>query len=258
MRHLEESILIFHHRCFFPNRAFNQSSVIARREEKKRKRALINRFSYRISRAEARDGQQYPCPAHQHSGGSLEVGRAADPKRTMSCRIQRKSVRTSVHPSIRLSIQSPTMAGWLVGGDGQMDGQTDVRTDFLFGSAAQKKTRSPHSENQHFPIIENRKQKKDLRAQRKTVNCAGFQLFPFKSYERKNKRHKVTRIALLQIQKLIFFKTNVCSYMVLEIFDALTSAWSKKTRIFSSFTALTVSCFWCLLQETKIKEWNKQ
>ena len=67
------------------------------------------------SRPKARDGHRYPCPDHQHGGGSEEVGRAAAPQGTMSCRIQGKSVRKSicpsVSPSIHRSIQSLTEAG---------------------------------------------------------------------------------------------------------------------------------------------------
>ena len=108
-----------------------------------------------MSRPEARDGQRYPCPAHR--GGGLEVGRAADTKGTMSCRIQKKSVCTSIPLSIRMSVhlfdQSHAVAGWLDEGrtdvqtDRRTDRQTNARTDspcilqdiIPFGSAAQKK-----------------------------------------------------------------------------------------------------------------------
>ena len=75
--------------------------------------------------------QRYPCPAHLHYNGSFKLGRAADLKGTMSCRIQGESVCTSVylsiHLSIRLSAQSLTVVtGWRRGG-GPTYGWTDGR-----------------------------------------------------------------------------------------------------------------------------------
>ena len=78
-----------------------------------------------------RASQRYRCPAYQHYNSSFEVGRAADTKGTMSCRIQKKSVCTSIPLSNRMSVhlfdQSHAVAGWL--DEGRTEVQTDRRTD---------------------------------------------------------------------------------------------------------------------------------
>ena len=97
-----------------------------------------------INRPEAIYGQRYPCPAHQHCDGSFKVGRATDPKGTISCRIQGQSVRRCTYLSVP-SAQSPTVAG-KIRGNGRTAGQTDKHTDspcilqdiVPFGSAAPK------------------------------------------------------------------------------------------------------------------------
>ena len=102
-----------------------------------------------INRPEAIYGQRYPCPAHQHCNGSFEVGRASDPKGTMSCRIQGESVlRPFICPSVSPSICPEPSSGWLAGwgGDVRTDRWMDVRIDspsilqdiVSFGSTAHK------------------------------------------------------------------------------------------------------------------------
>ena len=81
----------------------------------------------KTSRPEARDGQRYPCPAHQHCSSSLEVGRAVAPKGTISCRIQGKSVHTSISLSICPSIHPSRALQWLAGWGGGINGQMDGR-----------------------------------------------------------------------------------------------------------------------------------
>ena len=81
-----------------------------------------------------------------HCGGSLEVGRAAAPEKTMSFRIQGKSVRTSIQLSVHPSIRPKPYKSWL-GRTNEWTGRwTDVRSDLPsikqeivpFGAAAQK------------------------------------------------------------------------------------------------------------------------
>ena len=63
--------------------------------------------------------------AHQHCNGSFEVGRAADSKGTMSCRIQGEFVHTSVRPSLHPELYSRAESRRDRRTDGRMNRQTD-------------------------------------------------------------------------------------------------------------------------------------
>ena len=88
----------------------------------------LGQIELQINCPKAINGQRYPCPAHQHSNGSFKVGRAVDPEGTMSCRIHRESVRTSVHLVICQSVHPPRALQWLAGWMGGTYIWTDRRT----------------------------------------------------------------------------------------------------------------------------------
>ena len=153
-----------------------------------------------------RASQRYRCPAYQHYNSSFEVGRAADPKGTMSCRLQKKSVCTSIRLSVHLFDQSRARLD-----EGRTDVQTDRWTDRQTDGCTH---RFPMYSTGHHPLW--------VRCPKKGISlaflgCCCFHLIDEKTAEREKRKWK---------------SDDVCRNM--KLLQSINSAKRKRNRSYSA------------------------